>query len=90
MGLSTSEHIQQFVRGKTIDKMTTKCEGAKIIFRFRDGESLTLVTVARMPQRPGTETIATPLTSNGAVKQSAEIAAEAANPTADDEEDAEK
>jgi len=73
MGFPTSQHIKEFVRGKTIDCLETSAGGAILTFRFTDGEVLKLVTAAQMPQRPGIETIATPFRSDGSVKQSTEI-----------------
>lgn len=73
MGFPTSEHIQLFVRGKTIDRMETRSGGAAIIFHFTNGESLKLVTTAKIPQRPEIETIATPFAFDGSVSQSMEI-----------------
>jgi len=73
MGFPSSKHIQEFVRGKTIECLETSAGGAVITLRFTDGEMLRLVTAAQTPQRPGIETIATPFGPGGVVKQSAEI-----------------
>ncbi len=70
MGFSIDQHIQHFVRGKMIDHMETRGEGAIILFHFADGESLRLTTIAHIPSRPGIETIATPFDSDGGVIQS--------------------
>lgn len=77
MGFPSDEHIQQFVQGKTIACMTTCSDGVGIILCFTNGESLKLVTVAQMPQRPGIETVATPFRSDGSVMQSTQITASA-------------
>ena len=86
MGFPSNAHIRQFVQGKTIDRMTTQSGGAVIILEFTNGESLKLVTVARLPERPRIETIATPFRSDGSVMQSTQImeAAEATEEKPDD------
>ncbi|KKN70606.1 hypothetical protein LCGC14_0428790 [marine sediment metagenome] len=73
MGFPSCGHIQEFVRGKTIDCLEAPAGGAIIIFHFTDGESLKLVMVAEVPQRPNIITIATPFGVEGTVKQSTTI-----------------
>ena len=72
MGYPNSEWVKPFVRGKRVDAIEQDASG-EVWIRFDDGTALRMYAEVVQPITPGSEIIATPFGSDGAVVQSTRI-----------------